>query len=321
MRGFTMSGLTGQKVAYEQSQPQRNLKVYAILVFCVSCYASTFIFGAILVKSFHPVALTFLRLFFINVFLFIVGWRHIKGKRIPLKLLFILAIAGFIGISVSHISLHTGLKHTDPITAALIYALGPLITSFITYFYLKERRRIYFWIGIILGIIGVAFVVSEGNSLSFQTGKGELLIGVTIFTYSIYLVFVEYLSRYLEPIIITVYTSFFAFILVVPFMRLEHIGQAFHIDMNYWILLIVTAILTNGFCTMLWNSAVRQVGAATSSLFLNMEPFVAMILGYIILQQVVESIQLVGSVFIIGGVIMGTRFGKRNFKNDYKLSA
>src|SRR5690625_640862 len=321
MRGVFLGGLTNQQVSYEQQKTEGNAKVYAILLFCVTCYASMFVFGTILVDAFHPVALAFIRLIFINVFLLIIGWRFIKGERVPLKLLLILAIAGFIGITLSHLSLYTGLQHTDPITAALIYALGPLITSFITFFYLKERRRIYFWIGIIMGIIGVTFVVSEGNSLSFQTGKGELLIGVTIFTYSIYLVFVEYLSRYLEPIIITVYTSFFAFILVVPFMRLEHIGEAFHIDMNYWILLIVTAILTNGFCTMLWNSAVRQVGAATSSLFLNMEPFVAMILGYIILQQVVESIQLVGSVFIIGGVIMGTRFGKRNFKNDYKLSA
>src|SRR5690625_4775009 len=313
--------MTEQPAVTEQTDAKDTMKVYAILLFSVTCYASTFVFGALLVQNFHPVALTFLRLVFINIFLLTVGWKHLRRHRVPLRLLIILAVAGFIGISLSHLSLHTGLQYTDPITAALIYALGPLITSLITYFYLKERRRIYFWIGIFLGIIGVAFVVSEGNSLSFQTGKGELLIGVTIFTYSIYLVFVEYLSRYLEPIIITVYTSFFAFILVVPFMRLEHIGQAFHIDMNYWILLIVTAILTNGFCTMLWNSAVRQVGAATSSLFLNMEPFVAMILGYIILQQVVESIQLVGSVFIIGGVIMGTRFGKRNFKNDYKLSA
>src|SRR5690625_4370884 len=163
MRGFTMSGLIGKKVEYEKRQEERNLEVYAILVFFISYYSSTFIFGSILVKSFHPFALTFLRLFFINVFLFIVGWRHIKGKRIPLKLLFILAIAGFIGISVSHISLHTGLKHTDPITAALIYALGPLITSFITYFYLKDRRRIYFWIGIILGIIGFAFEIGRAH--------------------------------------------------------------------------------------------------------------------------------------------------------------
>lgn len=300
-----------QQMTYETDKSQSSFKVYAILLFCVTCYASMFVFGTVLVNTFHPVALTFFRLICINGFLLLVGWRFIKGKKVPLKLLLILAIAGFIGITISHLSLYTGLEYTDPITAALIYALGPLITSFITYFYLQERRRIFFWIGILMGMIGVALVVSKGDSLSLHIGRGELLVGVTILTYSIYLVIVEYLAQYLEPMVITVYTSFFGLALVLPFLRVDHIEQTLHVDMNYWMLLIVTAILTNGFCTMLWNRAIQQVGASTSSIFLNIEPFAAMILGYIILQQVVKPIQLVGSFFIITGVIMGTRYGKK----------
>ncbi|MGM8364903.1 DMT family transporter [Virgibacillus sp. W0181] len=300
-----------EQVIEPANNSHNSMKVYGILLFCVTCYASMFVFGTVLVESFHPVALTFFRLVFINAFLLVIGWRFIKSEKIPLKLLFVLAGAGFIGITISHLSLYTGLEHTDPITAALIYALGPLITSFITYFYLKERRRIYFWVGIIMGIFGVTLVVSKGNGFMLQAGKGELLIGVTILTYSIYLVIVEYLSRHLKPMVITVYTSVFGLVLVLPFLRAEYVAQTFQIDMKYWALLIVTAVLTNGFCTMLWNGAVRQVGASTSSIFLNMEPFAAMIIGYIVLQQIVEPIQLIGSIFIIAGVIMGTRFGKK----------
>ncbi len=306
-----MSELTEHKVSHEKNTDQASFKVYAILLFCVTCYASMFVFGTILVESFHPVALTFFRLVCINIFLLVVGWKIIIKERVSLILIVVLAIAGFIGITVSHLSLYTGLQYTDPITAALIYALGPLITSLITYFYLKERRKIYFWIGIILGIIGVSLVVSKGNSLSLHVGKGELFIGLTITTYSIYLVIVQYLTKHLKPIVITVYTSFFGLILVTPFLRVDQIAQAFHVDLNYWIILLTTAILTNGLCTMLWNGAIKQVGASTSSLFLNIEPFAAMVLGYMLLQQLVEPIQLIGSIFIITGVMMGTRFGKR----------
>ncbi len=319
--GLEMGQMSNQPVTLEQNSSKNTLKVYAILLFSVTCYASTFIFGAILVKSFHPVALTFLRLVFINAFLLTVGWRHLRRHRVPFRLLIILAVAGFIGISVSHLSLHAGLKYTDPITAALIYALGPLITSLITYFYLKERKRIYFWIGILLGIVGVAFVVTDGSKLSLSAGKGELLIGVTILTFSIYLVIVEYLSKHLKPMTITLYTSLFALLLLIPFVRVEQLSLAMEVETNHWIILIVTAILTNGFVTILWNGAVKKVGASTSSLFLNMEPFVAMILGYLILQQVVLPIQLIGSVFIITGVIMGTRYGKRKPAIDrYKMT-
>ena len=308
--------MTEQPAVTEQTDAKDTMKVYAILLFSVTCYASSFVFGAILVQNFHPVALTFLRLVFINIFLLTVGWKHLRRHRVPLRLLIILAVAGFIGISLSHLSLHTGLQYTDPITAALIYALGPLITSLITYFYLKERRRIYFWIGIFLGIIGVALVVSDGTRLALSAGKGEFLIGVTIFTFSIYLVIVEYLSKHLAPMTITLYTSLFALVLLIPFIRVEYMSMAFKVPTNYWLILISTAILTNGFVTILWNGAVKKVGAATSSLFLNMEPFAAMVLGYLILQQVVLPIQLLGSVFIITGVILGTRYGKRKLVGD-----
>ena len=295
-------------------QPNRthgSIRVYAILLFCVTCYASTFVFSALLVREFHPVALTLFRLISINAFLIVVGWRYIKKEKIALKLLIILAVAGFIGISLSHWSLHHGLVYTDPITAALIYALGPLLTSLITYFYLKERRRIYFWLGILTSLIGVYFVVSKGSGFALQVGKGELFIGLTILTFSVYLVIVQYLSKYLEPMVITVYTSLFGLLLFFPFVRIEHIQTSLNIDIKLWVLLIVSAIVTNGLCTMLWNGAVRQVGAATSSLFINVEPFAAMIIGYIILHQIVQPIQLIGSIFIIIGVIMGTRLGKK----------
>ncbi|MGM8211549.1 DMT family transporter [Virgibacillus sp. W0430] len=296
-------------------RPVHSFKVYTILVFCVTCYASSFVFGALLVDVFHPVALAFLRLVFINIFLLFVGWRFMMRAKIAFHLLLVLALAGFIGISLSHWSMYTGLMYTDPITAALIYALGPLLTSLITYIYLKERRKVYFWIGIVISFFGVSLVVSEGGAFTLHIGKGEGLIGVTILTYSIYLVLVEYLSKHLKPMIITVYTSLFGLILFFPFLRLEHFQKVTHIDLNYWLLLIGTAILTNGICTILWNGAVRKVGASASSLFLNMEPFAAMVIGYIVLHQIVQPIQLIGSFFIITGVIMGTRAGRKEQLN------
>lgn len=120
------------------------VKTYAILIFCVICWGSSLIFGAILVTEFDPIAVAFIRLIFINIFLWMYGWKYIRKERISIKLLLQLVVAGFIGLTINQWTLYASLQHTDPVTVALLYALVPLITALITYFYLREKRKKYF---------------------------------------------------------------------------------------------------------------------------------------------------------------------------------
>ena len=182
-----------------------------------------------------------------------------------------------------------------------------MMTSLITFFYLKERRKVVFWIGVAIGFIGVSFVVTSGSGLVVAVGKGELLITLTMLSFSVFLVIVQQLSKKLEPIVITLYTNMFGLLLFIPFIRVGLIEQSMHIDIKYWMLLVVTAILMHGICTMLWNASIQKVGAANASMLLNLEPFIVMVVGYIVLQETVQLIQLMGALLIISGVIMGTR--------------
>ena len=71
-------------------------------------------------------------------------------------------------------------------------------------------------------------------------------------------------------------------------------------------LLIGSALLIQGLCAIIWNNQIRKVGAAKASVFLNLQPFVAMVLGYLILGNPVTFTQVGGSILIVGGVILST---------------
>lgn len=163
----------------------------------------------------------------------------------------------------------------------------------------------------IIGFSGVVFVVTSGNSLTISVGKGEFLISITVITFSIFLVIIQQLSKSIHPIVITLYTNLFGLLLFIPFMPVQSIYVSLQVEFKYWILLIFTAILMNGICTMLWNNSIQRVGAANASLILNFEPFVTMVVGYLILHQAILPIQLLGSVLIITGVVLGTRAGRK----------
>ncbi|MGY0692744.1 EamA family transporter [Virgibacillus sp. FSP13] len=73
-----------------------------------------------------------------------------------------------------------------------------------------------------------------------------------------------------------------------------------------WALLIGTAIIVHGIATLIWNNNIRYVDASKASILSNLEPFVAMIVGLLLLSKPVTGIELIGSVFIVGGVILSS---------------
>jgi len=77
-------------------------------------------------------------------------------------------------------------------------------------------------------------------------------------------------------------------------------------DIFDWGLLIGTAIIVHGLATLIWNSNIRHVDASKASILSNLEPFVAMIFGLILLFKPITGVEIVGSIFIVGGVVLST---------------
>lgn len=91
--------------------------------------------------------------------------------------------------------------------------------------------------------------------------------------------------------------------------------QALTVSLSYWLLLIVTAIIMHGLCTYLWNNSIQKVGASDASLLMNLEPFIAMVVGLIVLGTPIEIVQLLGGIVIVCGVTISLRTKKLSSKN------
>ncbi|MCV5525971.1 DMT family transporter, partial [Escherichia coli] len=81
--------------------------------------------------------------------------KSVVHKKVPWKRMSLLAftgVAGYFMFTSYGISLTSGL-HVSIIDAAL-----PLVTILFSALFLKEEIRLNYWIGIILGAIGVLFI-------------------------------------------------------------------------------------------------------------------------------------------------------------------
>lgn len=282
------------------------LKAYLWLTLCVIAWGSNFVFGKILVQDFSPSLLTSLRLFFIVIFLIGLSSYKKHFKRLIKKDFLAISFLGIIGVFINQWSFFVGLQTADPTTSALILATTPILTGFLAAIFLKERLTIRMLLGSFIAIIGIYFVVAKGSLSSVNIDNGLLWIVITMITFAIMIIMTRMLSQRVDPLTITLYSNIVGFIVSIPFVFLIDNPLRVSTDVTDWAFLIGTAIVVHGIATLIWNSNIRHVDASKASILSNLEPFVAMIMGLVLLYKPITGVEIAGSIFIVGGVILST---------------
>ena len=291
------------------------LKTYTFLTICVVVWGSNFVFGKILVQDFSPTLLTMLRLLFIVLFLIGLSSYKKHFKRVNKSDLLAILFLGVIGVFINQWSFFVGLQTADPTTSALILATTPILTGFLAAIFLKEKLTIRMLMGSIMAIIGIYYVVTTGNSSSLHFDKGLLWIVVTMITFAIMIIMTRVLSQRLDPLTITLYSNIVGFIVSIPFVFLLDTPLRISSNLSDWTLLIGTAVVVHGIANLIWNNNIRHVDASKASILSNLEPFVAMIMGLILLYKPITGAEILGSLFIVGGVVLST-YQRKKLNSD-----
>ena len=269
-------------------------------------WGSNFVFGKMLVQDFSPALLTMLRLLFIVLFLLGLSSYKKHFKRVNKSDLLVVFFLGLIGVFINQWSFFVGLQTADPTTSALILATTPILTSVLAAIFLKEKLTIRMVMGSIVAIIGIYFVVTKGDLSSLHIDKGLLWIVITMITFAIMIIMTRLLSNRIDPLTITLYSNVVGLIVSIPFVFLLDIPLKISSDMSAWFFLIGTAVVVHGIANLIWNQNIRHVDASKASILSNLEPFVAMIMGLILLYKPITRAEIVGSLFIVGGVVLST---------------
>lgn len=281
------------------------LRSYALLAFCVTVWGSNFVFGAMLVEQFPPMLLSITRLCFTSTFYICYAWatgRLIAPTLRDLKLIIPLAL---IGTVVNQSSFYIGLQTADPTTSALILALSPITVGLLAAVFLRERFTARMAAGSVVALLGVLFVLGKGSG--FHLSYGELCMVLAMLSFSVSVIFVRKLTAFRDPFFATVYGTVLGTGMLVPLaLSREPVAQLAHVEGWAWLLAIGCAFVMQVVCGLVWNREMHVVGAAKASVFMNLQPFVAMVLGFWLLDKTVTWTQIVGSILIVGGVGLAT---------------
>jgi len=282
---------------------------YLSLVLTTLFWGATFIAGRALANTVPPATAAFFR-FTIASAALLVLCRLIDGKLTipPLRLWFSLFLLGLTGVFSYNICFFTGLHYIEAGRASLIIALNPLAITICASLLLKEPLSLRQFVGVIVSLIGALFVISNGHPsaiLSGGFGKGELAILGCVASWATYSLVGRSVLKTLTPLSAVFYSSVIGcLLLLLPALNegplLSAAGYSLTTIANLSFLgLCGTAI---GFS--LYYQAIRKIGATRSGVFINLVPFFAIILSWLILGEAIKPVVLSGGVLVLAGVTL-----------------
>ena len=200
---------------------------YVALTLVPMLWGSNFIVGKQLVGTFPPFTLTTGRFgiaFLCLLPVLLIYRRKHKADKLSAKTWGLLMFLGLTGIFAFNTLLYEGLKHTSPVNATLINAFNPVLTVILSVFILGEKlwgKQIF---GLVLSVIGVAWIAVQGQPerfLRMTFNPGDLIILVGALVWAIYSIGVKKVVNTVPPMITTTLTMFFGLILLLPASYIE----------------------------------------------------------------------------------------------------
>jgi drug/metabolite transporter (DMT)-like permease len=251
-----------------------------------------------------------LRVFGATVLFWIVSF-FIKTEKIQKQDFPRIIFCAFFGVALNMLTFFKGLSYTSPISASVIMVSTPIIVLILSSIILKERMQKRKVFGIILGLIGTAFLILYGKSVGNVTNAslGNFLVFVNAVSYGFYLITVRKLMEKYNAFSFVKWIYLFGFLMVLPFgfNEFQAINWLIIPTEIYWKIGFV--VLFSTFFTYLLNLlSMRELKPTTVAVFIYLQPVFATIFAIGLGKDELNFVKIASAVLIFVGVYLVTVF-------------
>ena len=292
------------------SDQQQFLKGFFFAFLAVLLWSGNFIVARALHQRISPVSLAFLRWLGATVFLFPLAYSKLKTewKNLVPHLRY-LSFTALTGVTIFNTLVYVAGRYTTAINLALIgTTAAPVFVFLITAFFLKQALSRYQWAGISLCVAGILLLLSKGSweQLSrFRFTAGDWWILGAALAFALYTLLVRKKPQHLSPIV---------FLFAIFFLGTAFLTPAFLVDRAFsatieWEAPVIGSIFylsigASVLAFLFWNSSIRNIGPAKTSLFGNLIPVFSSIEAAFILDERLSPLALLSFGVILTGIFI-----------------
>jgi len=274
--------------------------------------------NALVARAFHdeipPLGLSFWRwVLAATLLLPIVArsiWRHRAVLRAASWRLPVLAACG---IASYNSLLYTAAQSTEAINLTLVNTCLPLATFIGAGLLLGEWPLRRAWLGMVVAAVGLLYLISRGSwqvlsSLSFQ--RGDLIMLAAVAAWALYTLLLRRWAARLPvpPLTLLGVLMALGVPLILPFYLLElsRVG-GFPPTAGNLAAIGYTAVFASLIAYLAWNHGVSVIGASKAAMTSYLMPVITALLGWLLLNEALQTFHWIGGALIFGGLLMATR--------------
>lgn len=277
----------------------------ALLVACI--WGSTFVASKVLLMAgLTPAQIMIFR--FLIAWLLMLPWCHKQFLTNIKDELCFLAL-GLTGGSFYFLAENTAVQLTSATsTVALLVCTTPILTALINRMvYRSEHLSSRFLMGSLVAMIGVSLVVFNGV---FVLDDDPLVIILSIaasLTWTIYCLIIRKLDARYSSAVITRKVFFWGVITMLPVVFFEELDTNILADPTVISTTCFLAIVASLGCFLAWNIVLKRLGVVITGNYLYFNPVTSLIAAYLILDENITWLAIVGCFLTIGGVYLCNR--------------
>ncbi|QDG51281.1 DMT family transporter [Persicimonas caeni] len=287
--------------------PPSKPVAYALLIVTMIIWASAFAGLRFVLRELDAFTLTVLRMLIATGALVAMGLifkTPLPEKRDLPEILG----AGFLGFTLYHLALNYGLEFVTAGQGSFIIATIPIWTSILAARFLGERVTIKTWLGMGLGLLGVAYMSLEPGKMSISGGSFIVLFSALCAGGNMVLQ-KRLLSRY-RALDVSVYATVVG---TVPLLFLlpSGIDAIAELSTTGWLVTAYLGIVPIAIGYYLSTLAMNALPANRTAQMLLLVPPIAAVIAWLTIGEEPGTKLVVGGPIILAGVLLGNLERKR----------
>jgi drug/metabolite transporter (DMT)-like permease len=286
-------------------------------------YAGNTLTGKALAEL-SPFTIAFFRFAIALLVLLPLGWRDAWNTRtvfrqrpVPVVLM---AVSGVV---LFNTLIYASLRFTSATNVAVLQTAAPALTAFLGVLLVHESLNRRQWTGILLSVLGGAWVITDGplatGVLGSKWNLGDGLAVAALVSWSCYTIAVRRFGHYYTGHSLLLVMTSFSVVLVFPFALRDWMIGGFPVhDMGgQWLGLAYLGVFPSVVALAMYNRAVGALGAARASAFLGLLPVFTVLGAYLFLEDRVGATFAVGTALVVGGLLLTTLGGRDDNRGTF----
>lgn len=275
------------------------------MLFAVLVWGASFIATKEAVATVPPIAFAVMRFTLASCSL---GAVHLVTRtpiRIPRELWGRVALAGFLGTTMTYVLENVALKYTTAGNGAMFIAASPLLTIAGAILLLGERLTWRKGVGALLAFVGMVGLVGAHVA---QTGFGDALMALNTVVGAWYALVSKTLADRLSPLVTLTATFVIGTLGLLPFA----LGEAWLTHGTYHLTPLILAALaylglgSSCLAYWLWMYALGKMSASSAGIYLYLMPVITLLLSTWLLGESLTPMKIVEAGVILAGVYLAS---------------